>query len=279
MDSEKFCLQWNSFQKNIASSYKVLREDQEFSDVTLVSADNTKFEAHRVILSSASSFLKSMISGNNHSHPLIYMRGIKTKYLKSILDFIYHGQVNVEQDDLNDFLQLAEELELKGLSTVKSEIEEPPIAAETKQRATPSKAKISKLDDENIEHVAPESSKANTLADDIKSIIPFENTTNHSEESTHLEAKMFISFKDETNELNKMINSMLEYEDGHWKCGRCGQTKKDKTRVKRHIETHIDGISHPCGHCDKSLKTRNALQSHIYKHHTVHGNMDILAVK
>ena len=44
------------------------------------------------------------------------MRGIKSKDIVAILDFIYHGEANIYQEDLNEFLALAEELQLKGLA-------------------------------------------------------------------------------------------------------------------------------------------------------------------
>ena len=52
--SEKFYLEWNAFQKNLISSFQRLREENDFYDVTLVSADNKFIEAHRVILSASS---------------------------------------------------------------------------------------------------------------------------------------------------------------------------------------------------------------------------------
>ena len=113
--SEKLCLKWNDYQENIASSYRELRESQEFGDVTLVCEDNQKIEAHRLVLSSASKIFRNILFGNKHSHPLIYMRGIKAKDLVCLVDFIYHGEANVYEEDLNDFLLIAEELELKGL--------------------------------------------------------------------------------------------------------------------------------------------------------------------
>ena len=322
MESEKYCLQWNNFQKNIASSFKYLRQDIEFADVSLVSADNQKIEAHKVIMSSASNFFRSILNGSKHSHPLIYMRGIKGKYLKSVVDFIYHGQVNIEQEDLNDFLQIAEDLELKGLTSVNSEPYDPPIV-ETKQKAPPSKPKITKAEENIDPHIVETKEKAtkitkaeenidthiedtkekvtmskpkitkedksiNTVANqatveqspnDSMEIMPDEHMINLFDDSISTEAKFSVSFKDANPELDLMIASMLEYENGQWKCGKCGTTKKDKTRVKRHIETHIDGIYHPCGHCDKSLKTRNALQAHIYKNHSLIGKMEQVAIE
>ena len=48
--SEKLCLQWNDFQKNIKSVVGSLREGNDFSDVTLACEDGQQVEAHKVIL-------------------------------------------------------------------------------------------------------------------------------------------------------------------------------------------------------------------------------------
>ena len=44
------------------------------------------------------------------------MRGVKSRDLDAIVDFIYLGEANVFQEHLETFLSLAEEFELKGLS-------------------------------------------------------------------------------------------------------------------------------------------------------------------
>ena len=43
------------------------------------------------------------------------MKGIKSEDLSSIVDFLYYGEANIYQDNLDTFLNIAEELELKGL--------------------------------------------------------------------------------------------------------------------------------------------------------------------
>ena len=55
------------------------------------------------------------------SHPLLYMRGVHTSQLICVVYFIYHGEVNIYQEDLDSFLNLAQELQLKGLN--ESELE------------------------------------------------------------------------------------------------------------------------------------------------------------
>ena len=45
------------------------------------------------------------------------MKGIHKRELEAVLNFMYHGEVNVAQDALNAFLSVAEELAVKGLTT------------------------------------------------------------------------------------------------------------------------------------------------------------------
>ena len=116
MTSEKFCLKWNDFQQNIVSSYHELRKDNNFCDVTLVCEEGQQIEAHRIILTACSPFFSTVLKRNKHSHPMIYMKGLKAKDIVAILDFIYHGEVSIYQEDLDGFLALAEELQLKGLA-------------------------------------------------------------------------------------------------------------------------------------------------------------------
>ena len=43
------------------------------------------------------------------------MRGVRSKDLLALVDFLSFGEANVCQDDLKSFLAIAEELKLKGL--------------------------------------------------------------------------------------------------------------------------------------------------------------------
>ena len=72
--SEKLCLQWNDFNENIISSFRELREDRDFTDVTLACEDGQQIEAHKVVLASASPVFMKLLKKNKHPHPLIYMR-------------------------------------------------------------------------------------------------------------------------------------------------------------------------------------------------------------
>jgi hypothetical protein len=114
--AEKFCLRWNDFESNISSAFRELREDKDFFDVTLACEDSDQLQAHKVILSACSPFFRTVLRRNRHDHPLLYLKGVKYLDLVAVLNFMYHGEVNVAQEELNSFLAVAEDLRVKGLT-------------------------------------------------------------------------------------------------------------------------------------------------------------------
>ena len=116
MMSEKLCLQWNDFKENVNSAFGRLRNDKDFTDVTLACEDGQKIEAHKIILASSSPFFEKILHNSKHINPLIYLRGFQSKDFVSILDFLYFGEANVYQEDLDSFLAIAEKIQLKGLA-------------------------------------------------------------------------------------------------------------------------------------------------------------------
>jgi len=115
MGADKFCLRWNDFETNISSAFRELRDDKDFFDVTLA-CDNDQIQAHKVILSACSPFFRNILRRNSHQHPLLYLKGVKYSDLQSVLNFMYHGEVNIAQEELNSFLAVAEDLSVKGLT-------------------------------------------------------------------------------------------------------------------------------------------------------------------
>ena len=117
---EKIFLKWDDFQENIASSIGVLREDQEFMDVTLVCEDGRQVDAHKVILAASSPFLKSLLGKNDHTHPMIFLRGVKSETLRALVHYVYFGKTSVLDENLEDFLNTGMELQIKGLDEWKT---------------------------------------------------------------------------------------------------------------------------------------------------------------
>ena len=51
----------------------------------------------------------------SHHHPVVYLRGVRSEDLLSLLDFIYHGEASVAEADLDRFVEMAEEFQVRGL--------------------------------------------------------------------------------------------------------------------------------------------------------------------
>ena len=116
IDPDLLSLKWKDFQENMRTEFGSLRESQDFTNVTLACEDGQQVEAHKVILAAASPFFCDLFRRNRHEYSMIFMRAVKSEDLIAIIDFVYYGEVNVPQDNLETFLALAQELKLKGLT-------------------------------------------------------------------------------------------------------------------------------------------------------------------
>jgi len=109
-------LKWNEFSVYICDSFKELRDDTNFCDVTLACDDGEQIKANKVVLSSCSPVLKNLLRSNPHPHPLLVLRGYSSQYLNQLIDFMYFGEVDVAQQDFDEFLRGAKDLQVQGLS-------------------------------------------------------------------------------------------------------------------------------------------------------------------
>merc|ERR1719369_840681 len=159
MNHEMFCLRWNDFERNIICSFKEIRNDSNFFDVTLA-CDNEQIQAHKVILSACSPLFRDILLRNPHQHPLVYLKGVKYTDIQSLLDFMYHGEVNVAQEHLNSFLAVAEEFKIKGL-TQKQSSNSHPISSNSSppkssfQNPVPARKSSIEEEEDDIQEVVP----------------------------------------------------------------------------------------------------------------------------
>merc|ERR1739838_333277 len=113
---EKFSLKWNDYLVNVTKKFSSLRNEDEFSDVTLVSSDKRQVSAHKVVLSSSSDYFKTILQSNNkNKDTILCLENISHEELNYMLDYIYKGEVKIEQDQLDRFLTIAHRFQLEGL--------------------------------------------------------------------------------------------------------------------------------------------------------------------
>lgn len=271
--SEKFSLKWNDFQENISIAFSSLRTYNHFSDVTLVSDDGQKIEAHKAILSASSPFFMDFFNLSKHPHPLIYLKGYKEKQLNSILDFIYHGVADIYQDDLEEFLVIAEGLKLKGLTGGLEEFHGKDIPKNSNQKLASQPPRKEERQDNNEfsltaknEYYSSDISSAQEH--DQKEITTVIATNNH-------EPKVYYT-GGTVKDLRSTLWSMISKNGTILTCNVCGKTidkavsKNGNQHMEKHVENiHVDGVTYECSKCDKTFRSRNALHKHTNTNHNI----------
>jgi len=261
-EEEKLCLKWNDFQENAISAFGTLREDREFADVTLACEDGQQVEAHKVILASSSPFFLNLLRRNKHPHPLIYMRGLKSEDLVAMIDFLYFGEANVYQENLDSFLAVAEELQLKGLtgSETRNEPEQKSNNLQPKKK-TPKPGRTKNYTEE----------KANVP--DLFNLVEKVETSPTGEGTV---AVTDFNVAADLNDLDEKIKSMMVFSENMTKsngrariCTACGK-EGERTAIRNHIEAnHLTGVSHTCNICGTTTRSRPAMFEHKRRKHTV----------
>jgi len=79
------------------------------------------FLEHIAFLKYNSFFLQDILTNTEDSHPYIILSEMSFDDVRSIIEFIYHGELNVGADHFASVLKIAEELQIRGLMEVSTE--------------------------------------------------------------------------------------------------------------------------------------------------------------
>ena len=264
---EKLSFKWHDFEANVMSSFGELRDDKDSTNVTLACEDS-EFEAHAWILASCSPFFRSLLKKvKKHQHPLIYMRGVTGNNLGAMVDFLYQGEAKIFQEDLDSFLLLAEELQLKGL-TGNDETHDMPQkqtnSNSSHERAPPFKSKVK---EEIWELFSQEESKGSNQAS-FCAVLPMGQMTKQTvqvqvSKETARKVEAMITQVQVSEETAKKVQKMIKKQDGFWTCLVCHYKSSKNSHLKEHVETHIKGLQYPCKYCGKVLSTKKAARRHM----------------
>ena len=97
--SQVFCLRWNNHRNNLLTVFDQLLQTEAFCDVTLA-CDNNSIKCHKMILCACSSYFQQLFMENTCEHPIVFLKDIKYEEIRTILDYMYKGEVNVAQEEL-----------------------------------------------------------------------------------------------------------------------------------------------------------------------------------
>ena len=219
------------------------KKESYLQDVTLVSDDLKQFAAHKVVLSACSEYFKKIFQQNTHTQQtLLCLEGTTATDLQNVLDYVYEGEVQVLQDDLNRFLAIGERLKLNGLladADIKQDIKEQQVSHE--------------------ENSSPQ--RPNPM-DSLSSDINWYNNRIFPEKVVNV---------DNYSDVNEMFkDNIISNSDGSFTCKICGKLSSKTNafgNMKCHLQVHVGGLNHSCRTCLKTFKNKETLRLHTYKVH------------
>ena len=258
--------------KILLKSYQHLYKEKTFHDILLISTDFIPIKAHKTVLCAGSNFFKTLfnIELDQASNSVLYLKGINSFDLNLILAFIYLGEVNVSEDRVDDFLNIASELQLEGFSSngdmnidvlddevegkeiTETDSDEKFVDISSKDNITlQSYPKLEKDSEEDKSHV---SNEIESLKKRLKNVepVPICQICNRS-----------FKLKSSLDVHNKTVHLGLKLE--------CQICKKKFVRLdvlNRHIRTIHDGQIYECQYCSYVGKQKYCLTLHLKNKHS-----------
>jgi len=288
-DDGNFVLSWDLHEQSRTSTLKALWENEDFLDVTLA-CDDDQIDAHKVILSAASPFFQNILKRNPHSHPLLYLRGTQKKDIMSLLDFIYSGETQVPQDNLETFMALANSLQVKGLvgeaiGRTTGLVEKDAVIGSRKSGKNPISLGNVKKEKTTARNKMPPAHSNKEIHFDGEVVELYEDMDKMESNIAGIMEKYGSYEKseaiDSVQDHNVSNTSFTEYDEKvselvgkselGWICTVCPYKGKSKSHVREHVEAHIEGYSHECKYCDKTFSMKRTLRHHIRKCKASHG--------
>ena len=256
MGQEKYTLHWHTYSDHLKDILKEMSSDDSFADVTLVTDDKKQIKAHRNILSACSSVFKEILQINsNNSHPVIYLRGIQHSEMESILQFIYLGEAKFYEERMNEFLNVAKNLDIRELAK----------ANEDGDETTAVNEKITGIDSEDTP-VATED-----VGEQRKQDIDGAAGGQHKTQSGAVtkgykyECQQCNKAFTKTSNLTRHIQSI--HECVKYACNQCDHQFTTQSSLTTHIQSKHEGVKYACNQCDYEAGYRHDLISHMNRKH------------
>ena len=249
--AEKFTLNWHTFTDHLQLMFKDLYEEEKHSDVTLVCDDQTQFKAHKIVLRACSPVFKKIIDNNPSQHPLIYLRGIQSYEMESILQFMYLGEGKFYYERMGEFIKVAKDLEVKEISKgVEIPNQEEVVTEETV------------MDDEEKENNEDEELKQ-TPENKIRQRQPRNQISSDAKSTECPECgKKF------TTKSHMVTHYRSKHEGWKYPCDECDYQATTQGSLQTHIQAKHEGIKYPCNQCDYQATQQSSLQGHLAAKHS-----------
>ena len=302
MDQDKYNLNWHNYSDHLREMLHEMMITSELTDVTLVCDDKRQFKAHRIILSACSTVFKSIISDLPQNSSIIFLRGIQHQEMEAILKFMYVGVATFQQDRVNEFLKVANSLEVKEICKDINPISTPlkPTSIHTNSHLAPEQTFTNQIPIQNISynqtHPNPilefDMKNGTTGLSDSKSDIETKSEsqlkTDSAENENSASNRKTINSVTLNSQLQKNVEGMFNCDQResefasnsglirHFKskhqgmtypCDRCTYRATDKGNLSRHVQSIHEGVTYDCNLCKYQTSLQQHLKTHILRRH------------
>ena len=258
MGQKEFKLSWQTYTNHMKEMMQDMMKFNDFTDVTLITDDKKAIRAHRNILSANSPVFKNIfLMETNSNHPIIYLRGIKLSDLESILEFIYLGEVSVQEESIDEFYSVAKNLEIKELGENNHGLE----SVGSFKQGSPCEDIV--IENDNVEDVKNQ--------EDVHNVQDVEGTTESSQNTDTKENARFLCDYDQCDyqgPRRRLKDHILSKHKGvMYPCSQCDYQATREALLTRHFLHKHEGFRYPCSECDYQATWPGSLQKHILNIH------------
>ena len=110
-----------------------------------------------------------------------------------------------------------------------------------------------------------EANLSNQTQNDYYESVAHQNEDHHAPSKPIKERSVKVvasNIETQNSEVNEKFKELVVKDNGLWRCTVCDKTMKSGRDMKRHLETHLEGLSYDCQYCGKTFRSVNALRQH-----------------
>ena len=263
MSEETFCLKWKTYSAHLTTAFRDIFNENKFSDVTLVCDDQTQLPAHKIVLSACSPVLGNILLNNPHPHPLLYLRGVKQHEMQSILQFMYLGEATILQDRINQFMEVAKELQVKELSREDTDEEE-------------IRNNVDEVDENEDQDIINDIfvDETRSVSSTLDELIAFDvDSAQHKSDSGQVKNGKQDYICSDCGKGFAFRNSLQrhqksKHEEGDiYSCNRCEYKATQPGNLKIHQQSKHEGVRYFCDQCEYQATRQEHLNVHKQSKH------------